>query len=83
MYTVIVGLYILVCVLLLAVVLLQRGKGGDVAAAFGGSSSQTAFGARTGATFLTRATAVLAALFVVGAFTLGVIGHAGGGSVIQ
>lgn len=83
MYYLVVGLYILVCFLLLVVVLLQQGKGGDIAAAFGGSSSQTAFGARAGATFLTRATAVLATLFMVGAFTLGLMGRGGGGSVVS
>ena len=55
-----VGLYLLVCLLLLLVVLMQQGKGGDMASAFGGGgSSQTAFGARAGATVLTRATTVL------------------------
>src|SRR6476659_6928860 len=82
-YYLVVGLYVLVCLLLLVVVLLQQGKGGDIAAAFGGSSSQTAFGARAGATFLTRATALLATLFMVGAFTLSVMGHGGGSSVVS
>ena len=54
-------LYVLACFLLLLVVLLQQGKGGDIASAFGGGGSQTAFGARAGATVLTRATAVLGA----------------------
>jgi len=83
MYYLLVGLYVLVCLFLLVVVLLQQGKGGDIAAAFGGSSSQTAFGARAGATFLTRATALLATLFMVGAFTLSVMGHGGGSSVVS
>jgi preprotein translocase subunit SecG len=77
-------LYVLVCFLLLGVVLLQQGKGGDIAAAFGGSSSQTAFGARAGATVLTRATAVLGTLFMVGAFLLTAAGRsAPGGSVVS
>src|SRR4030095_5502783 len=74
--------YILVCFLLLVVVLLQQGKGGDIAAAFGGSSSQTAFGARAGATVLTRATTVLATLFMVGSFALGVLSRSGGGGSV-
>src|SRR5436190_1449453 len=57
--------YVLVCVLLLMVILLQQGKG-DMAAAFGGGSSQSAFGARAGATVLSKATAVLAVLFMLG-----------------
>ena len=60
------GVYVVVCALLLVVVLLQQGKGGDIAAAFGGSGSQAAFGARAGATVLTRASTVLGALFMVG-----------------
>jgi preprotein translocase subunit SecG len=82
MYYVFAGLYVLVCLLLLGVVLLQQGKGGDIAAAFGGSSSQTAFGARAGATVLTRATAVLGTLFMLGAFGLGILGKGGGSSVV-
>jgi len=83
MYYLFAGLYVLICLLLLGVVLLQQGKGGDIAAAFGGSSSQTAFGARAGATVLTRATAVLGTLFMLGAFGLGIIGKGGGSSVVS
>ena len=68
-------LYVLICLFLLIVILLQQGKGGDMAAAFGGGSSQTAFGARGGATVLSKATAVLAAVFMIGALTLAVIGR--------
>ena len=83
MYYVFAGIYVLVCLLLLGVVLLQQGKGGDIAAAFGGSSSQTAFGARAGATVLTRATAILGTLFMLGAFGLGILGKGGGSSVVS
>jgi preprotein translocase subunit SecG len=79
-----VGLYLVVCLLLLLVVLMQQGKGGDMASAFGGGgSSQTAFGARAGATVLTRATTVLGALFMIGAIILGVFGQGDGGSVLS
>src|SRR5215213_5962685 len=81
LYYLIATLYILTCLVLL-VVLLQQGKGGDIASAFGGSSSQTAFGARTGATLLSRATTVCAALFMLGALALAVLGHRGTGSVV-
>jgi preprotein translocase subunit SecG len=74
--------YVVTCLVLLLVVLLQQGKGGDMAAAFGGSGSQTAFGARAGATLLTRVTAVCAALFMLGALALAVIGQRGPGSVV-
>jgi len=82
LYYLIATLYILTCLVLLLVVLLQQGKGGDIASAFGGSSSQTAFGARTGATLLSRATTVCAALFMLGALALAVIGHRGTSSVV-
>jgi preprotein translocase subunit SecG len=77
------GIYVLVCLILMLVILLQQGKGGDIAAAFGGGGgSQTAFGARSGATVLSRATAVLAVLFILGALALGILGQRGPGSVI-
>jgi preprotein translocase subunit SecG len=83
MYWFLLVLYVLVSMLLLVVVLLQQGKGGDIAAAFGGASSQTAFGARAGATVLTRATAVLGTLFLLGALVLSIVGRTqGGGSVV-
>jgi preprotein translocase subunit SecG len=71
--------YIVVCLVLLMVILLQQGRGGDIASAFGGSSSQTAFGARAGATLLTRITSVAAVLFMLGAVALGVLWQRGGG----
>jgi preprotein translocase subunit SecG len=84
LYYVITTLYLAICLLLLVVVLLQQGKGGDMASAFGGGgSSQTAFGARSGATVLTRATTVLGALFMLGAILLGVYGQRGPGSLMS
>ena len=83
LYYVIAPLYILTCLVLLLVVLLQQGKGGDIASAFGGSSSQTAFGARSGATLLTRVTTVMAALFMVLALTLSALGQRGPSSVVS
>ena len=76
-------LYVLVCLVLMLVILLQQGKGGDIANAFGGGGgSQTAFGARSGATVLSRATTIAAVLFIVGALALGIIGQRGPGSVV-
>lgn len=75
--------YVLACFLLLLVVLLQQGKGGDMASAFGGGGSQTAFGARAGATVLTKATAVLGVLFMLGAIGLGIMGQRGPGSLMR
>src|SRR3954452_25189060 len=76
-------IYVLSCFLLLLVVLLQQGKGGDMASAFGGGGSQTAFGARAGATVLTKATAVLGVLFMLGAIGLGIMGQRGPGSLMR
>ena len=82
LYYIVATFYVLTCLVLLLVVLLQQGKGGDMASAFGGSGSQTAFGARAGATLLTRVTAVCAALFMLGALGLAVLGQRGPGSVV-
>jgi len=81
-YYLVTALYILTCLSLMLTVYLQQGKGGDIAAAFGGGSSQAAFGARTGATVLSRATTVCAILFMVGAIALGILGKRGPGSVL-
>ena len=82
LYYLVVTLYVIVCGLLILTILLQQGKGGDIANAFGGGTSQAVFGARSGATLLTRATSVLAALFVIGALTLTVWGTRGPSSVV-
>jgi preprotein translocase subunit SecG len=83
LYYLVATLYVLACLLLLLVVMLQQGKGGDIASAFGGGGSQTAFGARAGATVLTRATAVLGAIFMLGAIVLSVLGQPGTGSLLR
>jgi preprotein translocase subunit SecG len=82
LYYLVTALYILVCLTMMLVVYLQQGKGGDIASAFGGGSSQAAFGARSGATVLSRATTVCAILFMVGALALGIIGKRGPSSVL-
>jgi preprotein translocase subunit SecG len=82
LYYFVATLYVLTCFVLMLVVLLQQGKGGDIANAFGGGSSQAAFGARSGATVLSRATTICAVLFVLGALLLGILRQAGPGSVI-
>ena len=79
LYYVAVGIYVIVCLTLIMVVLLQQGKGGSMANAFGGGATQAAFGARSGATVLSRATTVCAVLFIIGALYIGVAGQGGGG----
>jgi len=69
----VISVHIFACLFLIAVVLLQQGKGQDLASAFGGGGSQTAFGPRGSATVLSRATTILAALFMVTSLTLSVM----------
>lgn len=76
--------HITVCVILILVVLLQTGKRADIAGAFGGGGSQTAFGARGAATFLSKMTAWSAGIFMVTSLVLGVrFGQDSGGSVLD
>ena len=72
MITLITIIHIFVCFFLIIVVLLQSGKSGDIAAAFGGQGSQTAFGPRGAATVLTRATTWCAVIFMLTSITLSV-----------
>jgi preprotein translocase subunit SecG len=65
-------IHVIVCAFLIAVVLLQSGKSADIAAAFGGMGSQTAFGTRTAATVLTKATTWAAIIFMLTSITLSV-----------
>src|SRR2546426_2074383 len=81
-YYLLTTIYVFVCFMLLLVILLQQGKG-DIAATFGGGSSQSAFGARAGATVLSKATAVMAVLFMIGAMALAIMGQRGPGSVVS
>ncbi len=62
--------HILVALGLIGLVLLQQGKGADIGAAFGSGASNTVFGARGSANFLSRSTAVLAVLFFVTSLSL-------------
>ena len=64
--------HIIVCLFLIIVVLLQHGKSGDIAAAFGGMGSQTAFGPRGAATVLSKATTWAAVLFMLTSVTLSI-----------
>ena len=77
--------HILVCLFLIIVVLLQSGQSGDIAAAFGGMGSQTAFGPRGAATVLTKATTWCAVIFMVTSIALSILASrkTGPGSVLQ
>jgi preprotein translocase subunit SecG len=65
MHSILLVVHILVAAALIGLVLIQRGKGAEVGAAFGSGASNTVFGSRGSASFLTRATAILAILFFV------------------
>ncbi|MGA9884586.1 MAG: preprotein translocase subunit SecG [Candidatus Acidiferrales bacterium] len=67
-----VTMHVLVCFLLIIVVMLQSGSAADLAGAFGGAGSQTAFGPRGAATFLSRATTWCAILFMLTSMALSV-----------
>jgi len=73
-------IHVVVCLFLIAVVLLQSGKAADLAGAFGGMGSQTAFGPRGAATALSRATTIAAALFMVTSLSLSVMATRNQGS---
>jgi preprotein translocase subunit SecG len=85
MITLITIVHVFVCLFLVIVVLLQSGQSGDIAAAFGGSGSQTAFGPRGAATILTKATTWCAIIFMVTSITLSVMASRkkGPGSVLS
>jgi preprotein translocase subunit SecG len=67
---VLVTLHIMVCFVLIIVIMLQSGNAADLAGAFGGAGSQTAFGPRGAATFLSRATTWCAIVFMMTSLTL-------------
>jgi preprotein translocase subunit SecG len=72
--------HVVVCLFLIIVILLQSGKAADLAGAFGGMGSQTAFGPRGSATLLSKATTVSAILFMVISFSLSIIATKNQGS---
>ena len=77
--------HVMVSFFLIIVVLLQSGKAADLAGAFGGMGSQTAFGPRGAATVLSKATTTAAVLFMLTSITLGIWQgrNVGGQSVIE
>jgi preprotein translocase subunit SecG len=78
--------HVIVCLFIIIVVLLQSGKAGDIAAAFGGMGSQTAFGPRGAANILEKATTWSAIIFMLTSITLSIwASHSKGssGSVLE
>jgi preprotein translocase subunit SecG len=66
-------IHVILCFFLIIVVLLQSGKAADLAGAFGGMGSQTAFGPRGAATLLSKATTTAAVLFMLTSIALGIL----------
>ncbi len=79
------AIHVLVCVFLIIVVLLQSGKAADLAGAFGGMGSQTAFGPRGSATLLSKATTISAIVFMLTSMSLSIFAtrDAGSGTVLD
>src|SRR5215470_7977138 len=73
MYILVTIIHVLVCVFLIIVVLLQSGKAADLAGAFGGMGSQTAFGPRGSATLLSKATTISAIVFMCTSLALSIV----------
>ena len=74
LHSAVVIVHLLIAAAIVALVLLQRGKGADAGAGFGAGASGTVFGARGSASFLSRTTATLAALFIITSLTLAYLG---------
>jgi preprotein translocase subunit SecG len=70
MYFILVTLHVVICGLLIIVIMLQSGEAADLAGAFGGAGSQTAFGPRGAATFLSKATTWCAIMFMLTSMAL-------------
>ena len=86
-YFVLVTLHVVICGLLIMVIMLQSGEAADLAGAFGGAGSQTAFGPRGAATFLSKATTWCAIMFMLTSMALtmhqNTVGAGPGNSVLQ
>jgi preprotein translocase subunit SecG len=72
MVTLFIVLLVLVCILLIAIVLLQASKGGGISSTFGGSNVTAVFGSRRTSDFLSKATIVLASVFLVASLLLNI-----------
>ena len=72
MYTLLIVIHVLICFLMVGAILLQSGKGAEIGASFGGSS-QTVFGSRGPANFLSKFTVVVAAVFMLTSLSLAML----------
>ena len=83
MYGFIIAIHLLVCFVMIAVILLQSGKGAEMGAAFGGSS-QTLFGSRGAGTFLSKVTIAAAVIFMLTSLSLAILSkHRSAASILE
>lgn len=83
MTTLLITIHVLVCIILIIAVLLQSGKAADLAGAFGGVGSQTAFGPRGAATLLSKVTTIGAVVFMLTSMGLWILSAKGDRSVVS
>ena len=83
MYTALMVVQVLLCILLVALVLVQKGQGADIGAVFGGGASQTVFGARGAGNFLSHITAIVGALFFLNSLGLAYLSDHSQSSVVS
>ncbi len=83
MYTLIVILHVLVSFAIVAIVLLQAGKGADIGSAFGGGGSQAVFGSMGTPTLLGKITTGMAMVFVLTSFSLAILASRRASSIMK
>ena len=83
LFALIVIVHVLVSFVIIALVLLQAGKGADIGSAFGGSGSQAVFGSMGTPTLLGKITTGIAVVFTITSFTLAILGGERGSSVVR
>ena len=83
MSIILIILHVFVCIALIMIVLLQTGKGADMGAAFGGGASQTLFGSTGASTFLSKATTIVAVVFMLTSLLLAYLSSQRTGSSIM
>ena len=75
--------HVLMCLAIIAIVLLQAGKGADIGSAFGGAGSQAVFGSMGTPTVLGKITGAVALVFTITSFTLALLGGERSASVVR
>jgi preprotein translocase subunit SecG len=76
-------IHVLMCFAIIAIVLLQAGKGADIGSAFGGAGSQAVFGSMGTPTVLGKITGVIAIIFTITSFSLALLGGERASSVVR